>query len=363
MVDFLGAAMRVIAGLSVAPIKDSLDRNKRVIEAFNELGLSPEHPRNEFGIVYQHTLIKYGMGKQETLRELFAQKEVVQAFRQAFEQSSPSIVAEEIEKISQYADDLQEMSTQMKSLMPRFNIDLGLFLLALNTKQLNIDIKQEVNQFTDIFLQVANSTRGPADVIRAQEITKIGQSLASLHFTLTSTPDREWNYLVNFWSDKHLVTFKIEDSPDSMGVKINDRKLQKINIGTNFRICYQIPDRGEALIIEGTQSGWEFIPYCSDKDTISEDENRYIQETIAKVESDSWCIPNGEYPFVEDSVLGLHKFVLILSKKPFTQTMKTLIIEQKDIKLSSVALGTLVKYIQENKSSVKLIVGECEFIT
>lgn len=356
--DPIASVIKAIASQAATPVKNQLERNERVIKMLQWAGLTPDHPPKYFTGVYQYTLVKYGVDKPEALLDLFRQEPIVKAFRQAFEKNDPPIAVEEAEKFIDEAVN----NIFPNALMPILNVNFSKVLLALNIKLLNINIENEFNNFKEIFIEVANSTRVPSDVIRDQKIIELERLLARIYSILIENAEQEWNNLILFESDKKLVNFEITSGSNSLGVKIDDGQRQKINLGQNFRLSYQIPFNGYSLLVEGTQSGWEFIPFCSDKDEISDEKNRYIQERLTTVSQGNWFVPTGLYPFVEESVLGLHRFVLLLSSDPFPRIVEE-IIAQETTKLSSWALRTLVEYVKLKPSTIKLILAECDVVS
>lgn len=354
--EFLAPVIKVIVGFSAQPIKDQLDRNEKVQTALQKLGLKPEHPENRFSIVYIHTLVKYGVGKPEAFLQLFRQEEVVKAFRQAFEQENPSIVAETVEEIREYTNTVEEMLKQTENSGIGLNIDLDRSLLSIILEESNINVEEEFNHFNTIFIEVANSTRGPSDVIRDQAIRKLGESLSSILSIIE--PVQEWNHLILFESEKNLVALEFEPSSDYLGVDIDDDEQQEIRLKQRFRLSYQLPFTGYALLIEGTNSGWKFIRYYNYKDTISDQRNRYVQERIVTVEDKSFSAPQRRwYSEKESNALGRHRMILLLSQNEFPETIKNMILQETE-KISASALKQLVEYYRENATTVKFILAE-----
>jgi hypothetical protein len=353
MVDFLEPVIKVILGFSFQPIKKQLDRSEKVQAALKQLGLEPEHPENKFSVVYIHTLVKYGVDKPKAVLQLFRQKEVVQAFRQAFEQENPSIVMETMEEITNYTKYVEQILEHTKNLGIGLNIDFDRYLLSINIEKSNINIEEEFNYFKTIFIEVANSTRGPADVMRDQAIRKLESRILSI-----IEPVQEWNHLIVFQSEKNLVALEFETSSDYLGVDIDDDKQQEIHLKQKFRLSYQLPFKGYALLIEGTDSDWEFIRYYNYKDTIFDEKIRYVQERIATVEHNLFSAPQkGWYSEKKANSLGLHKMVLLLSQKEFPEAIKNMILQETG-KISASALKQLVEYYKENTATVKIILAE-----
>jgi hypothetical protein len=355
--DPITSVIKAIVSLAATPVKNQLERNERVIKILQSVELNPDHPPQDFTGVYRYTLVKYGVDKPVAFVELFRQELIVKAFRQAFEQNNPLIAIKETEN---FIDDAIK-NIFPNALTPMLNVDFLRVLLAFDIEKLNIDIPKEFNDFKKIFVEVANSTRVPSDVIRDQKITELEVFLAPIYSILVENAEQEWNKLIFFKSERKLVTFEITSGSNSLGVTIDDGRRQKINLSQNFRLSYQIPFNGHSLLVEETKSGWEFVPFCSDKDEISDEKIRYIQERLTAFSKGNWVVPTGQYPFVEESVLGLHRFVLLLSSAPFPSIIEEMI-AQELTKLSSLAFRTLVEYCKENASTIKLILAECDIV-
>ncbi|NES21659.1 MAG: hypothetical protein F6K41_22705 [Symploca sp. SIO3E6] len=171
-----------------------------------------------------------------------------------------------------------------------------------------------------------------------------------------------WNSYVNLYGIEELVSFEIEDSPTSLGVaEIDDNERQEIRLGQGFRLVYQFPFFGYALLMQGINSTWVFTRLSKCKNSALDKKTNYIQERIARVTVDSWSVPtNGRY-LREKVELGLHRFVLLLSQKPFSETIQEIIFQETN-ELSSSALRILVEYVESEFSSIKLIVAECDII-
>ena len=97
-----------------------------------------------------------------------------------------------------------------------------------------------------------------------------------------------------------------------------------------------------------------------DKSTLDK-KNRYLQERIAMLSVGSSYVPTHGIPLKEKTDIGLNHFVLLLSQKPFPHIIQE-IIAQETNEVSVSALNNLVKYLENEPSSVILLVAECEII-
>jgi predicted NACHT family NTPase len=139
----------------------SLQRQELVIKLLKKFKFDPEHPPADFTGVYQYALVEYGANQlgilnQEDLRlilELFRQKEIKQAFQQAFNGDNPRIFVDEVkEYIEGYAlgDDIRDRQ---------------------------IALVPELQQFSAIFITVVKRTRTPAETRRDRNLQRNFQNL------------------------------------------------------------------------------------------------------------------------------------------------------------------------------------------
>jgi hypothetical protein len=135
--DPITAVVKAISSMAISPIKNQLERNEKVIQLRKTLNLPPDHPPADFTAVYQYALVDYGVDKPQPLLKVFRQKDIIQAFRQAFEQKDQSILLEKGEDF------------------------LSWNILGDRVHELKVDIRKEFTDFQSAFLKVANSTRTP----------------------------------------------------------------------------------------------------------------------------------------------------------------------------------------------------------
>jgi hypothetical protein len=335
--DPITAVVKAIASMAISPIKNQLERSEKVIQLRKKFNLSPDHPPADFTAVYQYALVDYGVDKPQLLLKIFRQKEIIQAFRYAFEQNNPSILLEEGEYF------------------------LNWNILGDYVYESKVDIRKEFTDFQSAFIKVANSTRTPADVIQIQKIDRLEEMLEAIAIKVLASHSR-WNSYISRHGVEGLVSFEIENSPISFGVaEPDDTGRQEIRLGQGFRLVYRLPFAGHALLIQGVKSNWGFTRFGKCEDSTLDKEARYIQERIAMVPSGRWSVPTNRSYLREKTDIGLHRFVLVLSKYPFPEKIQE-IITQETIELESSTLSTLVEYIESNSSCISLIVSECDII-
>ena len=129
--------------------------------------MAPEHPPVDFSGVYVYTLVEYGVGKPKCLLEFFRQEDIKQAFRKAFDHRNPSILLGEVEAF------------------------LDAYALGDEIKALQLDIMREVAAFATIFIEVTKSTRTPGDVLTANQIISLHQSIVLIQEQLDRLPTLE----------------------------------------------------------------------------------------------------------------------------------------------------------------------------
>lgn len=152
----LAKVITTIASVAAPPIKNKLERNETVIKLLEKVGLDPEHPPADFSGVYAYTLVKYGVGKPRQILELFRQEDIKQAFREAFEQNDFLIL---IKKGQEFIDG---------------------YALGDEIKELRVDLLPEFAAFSMVFIDVANSTRTPSEVLRDRKLDTLMRSVSDI---------------------------------------------------------------------------------------------------------------------------------------------------------------------------------------
>ena len=162
-----GQIIQAIARIAGPIVFDKFQRNETIIELLKQFNLDPEHPPGDFSGVYAYTLVEYGVGKPQTVLELFRQEEIKKAFREAFDHDNPSILLSEIDAF------------------------INIYPFSDEIKDLKIDIRREVAAFYIVFSQVAKRTRNPADTMMSQRIDSLHTSINSIQEQLERMPTLE----------------------------------------------------------------------------------------------------------------------------------------------------------------------------
>ncbi|MUG98832.1 NACHT domain-containing protein [Scytonema sp. UIC 10036] len=163
----LNAVISTIASITTSLTRDKIQRQKSVTSLLKRFNLDPDHPSTDFTSVYTYTLVEYGVGKPKPLLELFRQQEIQQAFRNGFDDNNPSRILNEVDKyLNEYA-------------------------LGDDIKALGLNIKREVAAFAAVFIEVANRTRTPAEVLRDLVIKDLRQTMIHLTEKLDRLPTNE----------------------------------------------------------------------------------------------------------------------------------------------------------------------------
>jgi len=152
----LAKVITTIASAAATPIKNKLERNETVIKLLEKVDLDPEHPPADFSGVYAYTLVKYGVGKPRQILEFFRQEDIKRAFREAFEQNDFLIL---IKKGQEFIDG---------------------YALGDEIKELSVDLLPEFAAFAMVFIDVANSTRTPSEVLRERKLDTLMRSVSDI---------------------------------------------------------------------------------------------------------------------------------------------------------------------------------------
>ena len=121
---------------------DKFQRNETVIGILKQFNLDPAHPPDDFDGVYAYTLVEYGVYKPEPILDFFRENDVKSAFWNAFT-SDPS-------------NFLKEGEVLLKS--------EGLKHLEKEFQDAKVDLRLEVTEFLEIFVNVAERTKKPRDI-------------------------------------------------------------------------------------------------------------------------------------------------------------------------------------------------------
>ncbi len=167
MIVPLDAIISAITSIANPLIKDKFQRSETVIKLLKQFNLDPEHPLPDFSSVYAYTLVEYGIGKPKPILELFREKEIKQAFRQAFDRNSPT-------NFLQQGEDF-----------------LNAYALGDEIKDLGIDIRREFTAFSAVFIDVTKRSRNPKEVLTNHQIDSVKKQIVALHERLDRIPTLE----------------------------------------------------------------------------------------------------------------------------------------------------------------------------
>lgn len=342
------AVIRAITGILASPVKYQLERSKALIEIRKKWNLLPEHPPASFDFiwVYQYASAEYsGLKIKEygdnalPLIKLFEEYEIIESFYQSFFQNDNSILFKEV------------------------NFFIESSAIGDCIRDLKFDVEKEFNEFMNIFIETANSTRTPAEVIQIQKINQLSSKLELIANVLQGASFPSWNEYLNLHSLEGLVRIEIEELIDSLGVAKPDSKYRlKIRRHQGFRLVYQIPCPSYVLLLQGIRSIWVVTCLSDYGELIRDLKTRHIQERIKFAPKGTWCVPVDTKYMREDEDLGLHKFVLLLSHKPFPESIQSIVAEEI-LELKPSSLELILRYIEDKSSNVEIITAECDIIS
>jgi Domain of unknown function (DUF4384) len=222
--DPVTGAIKVIISMATFPIKNQLERNERVIQLRKKLNLDPDHPPADFTGVYRYALVEYGVDKPQPIIELFRQEEIIQAFRQAFEQNDRSILLKEGENF------------------------LDWNILGDRIRELEINIQQELAGFQAAFINVANSTRTPADVIKVQKIDNLEKILGAIEARILTIPPVTLEQLWEILVDKATKTDQMRpEISNNLGIF---NPAPRVSKGTPFHFILNLATPGYLILLE-----------------------------------------------------------------------------------------------------------------
>jgi predicted NACHT family NTPase len=164
----LDQIINAIKAIATPVIKNKFERNNHVIKLLKQFNLDPDHPPADFSGVYAYALVQYGVGQPKEILELFRQEEIKKAFRKAFEQSNFSILLAEGEA---FLKDKPSLGAEIQNL--------------------GIDPNREFAAFAAVFIEVAKSTRTPAETLTNQRLDSIYRMIVNLLERLDRLPTLE----------------------------------------------------------------------------------------------------------------------------------------------------------------------------
>lgn len=139
--DLIIAAIKKAAPFATRLAIDKFQRNEKVIELLKQFNLDPAHPPDDFDGVYAYTLVEYGVYKPQPILNFFREKDVKSAFWKAYT-SDPSNFLKDA--------DVLLKSDSLKS-------------LGKEIQDAKIDLRLEVTEFVEVFVNVAERTKKPRE--------------------------------------------------------------------------------------------------------------------------------------------------------------------------------------------------------
>jgi predicted NACHT family NTPase/WD40 repeat protein len=163
----LGGLISSILGFGTEIGKNKLQRNELVIKLLKKLKLNPDHPPADFTAVYQYALVEYGIGKPQPVLEIFRQSEIHQIFRRALDLNNPAILLTEGEEF------------------------LSGHMLGNELQSLGMNVHREFYEFAAVFIEIANRTRTPAEVLTNQRLESVHLQIGIIQERLNRLPTLE----------------------------------------------------------------------------------------------------------------------------------------------------------------------------
>jgi hypothetical protein len=95
----ISALIELAAQASAEQAWDAARRREGVIRTLKRLKLDPDHPPTDFDGLYAYTLVEWGAYKPAPLLEFFRHEFVRAAYRRAFYEHNPALLAQEAEEV------------------------------------------------------------------------------------------------------------------------------------------------------------------------------------------------------------------------------------------------------------------------
>jgi len=194
----INSAIKAITSIASPLLINQAKRNETVIKILQELGLNQAHPPKDFDVVYVYALVEYGVSKPEPILQLFREKTIQKAFRQAFYDNNYSFMVQEVENWVGW--ELQDWNT-----------------LGQKIRELKLDLRQELVQFSKAFLKVAERTRTPDEVMQARKIDAVLRKLEKIEQNINQYT------LPKVSEQKHINDVKVEPYPEEFKALIQEK--------------------------------------------------------------------------------------------------------------------------------------------
>ncbi|WP_321162452.1 hypothetical protein [Nostoc sp. KVJ3] len=134
-IDIVVNALKSIAKPVGSLVINQVQRNETVVRTLKQFNFDPVQPPKDVDGVYVYSLIEYGVGKPEVILNLFREREIKNAFWSAYTSNNPLGFYKEVEKFLQGKD------------------------LAYDIRLLRIEVRSQLEEFGEIFIQVAKRSK------------------------------------------------------------------------------------------------------------------------------------------------------------------------------------------------------------
>jgi NACHT domain len=134
-IDIVVNALKNIAKPAASLVINQAQRNETVVRTLKQFNFDPAQPPKDIEGVYIYSLIEYGVGKPEAMLNLLREKEIKKAFWSAYTSNNPLGFVKEVEKFLQGND------------------------LEFDIRLLRIELRAELEEFGEIFINVAKRSR------------------------------------------------------------------------------------------------------------------------------------------------------------------------------------------------------------
>ncbi len=134
-IDPVISAIKPFAKPAATLVINQAQRNETVIQVLKSLKLDPTQPPKDIDGVYAYALVEYGVYKPEPILKLFREKEIKNAFWQAYTSKNSLGFLKEVEKF------------------------LNWNTLGNEIREAGIEIRTELEEFGKVFIEVAQRTK------------------------------------------------------------------------------------------------------------------------------------------------------------------------------------------------------------
>ncbi|MEI2398478.1 pentapeptide repeat-containing protein [Paenibacillus phytohabitans] len=147
--DVLMKISEAIFKIAIPMVINKVERNEQVIRLLKQFNLDPVHPPSDFEGIYAYSIVEYGIYKPKEMIEFFRHESVKEAFKEAFDLSSPSKFLSENHS----------------------KIDWSLIEKIID--KYDYDPRKEFAKFSAVFNEIVNQSRTPAEVRREHKLDDI----------------------------------------------------------------------------------------------------------------------------------------------------------------------------------------------